>query len=100
MTLIIVSILIFILNVPFGYWRENVKKFSLQWFLSIHVPIPFIILARMYTDLGFQWYTYFFTVTAFFLGQYSGKLIYRNFKEKQAGLVSSFILVDVYRYFN
>ncbi len=98
MILLIVSILIFISNVPFGYWRANVKKFSLQWFLSIHIPIPFIVLARIFTDLGFQWYTYFFTVSSFFFGQYSGKLIYKAFKEKNSEIVSSFILVDIYRY--
>jgi hypothetical protein len=99
MTLIIASILILLFNLPFGYWRENVKKLSLQWFLSIHIPIPFIILARIFTNLGFQWYTYFFTITAFVAGQYSGKLIYKNLKEKNSDMVSSIIFVDLFRFF-
>lgn len=99
MTLIIASILILLFNLPFGYWCGNVKKFSLHWFLSIHIPIPFIVLARIFTNLGFQWYTYFFTVTAFVAGQYSGRLIYRNLKEKNSDMVSSIIFVDLFRYF-
>jgi hypothetical protein len=99
MTLLIVTISIFVFNIPFGYWRANVKKFSTQWFLSIHIPIPFIILSRIYTNLGFQWYTYFFTVSSFFVGQFSGKLIYKAIKERRAELVSSFIFHDIYRYF-
>ncbi len=41
--LIIVSIIVFSINIPFGYWRANVKKFSLQWILAVHIPVPFII---------------------------------------------------------
>jgi len=37
-------------NLPFGAWRATVKRFSLQWFLSIHLPIPLILLLR--TSLG------------------------------------------------
>ena len=34
------------LNLPFGAYRMTVRKFSLKWFLSIHLPIPFIFLLR------------------------------------------------------
>lgn len=87
MILLIVGSIIFFFNIPFGYWRANVKKFSFQWFLSIHLPIPFIILARVLTDLGFKWYTYIFTITAFFIGQYGGKIIYRSLKKKRYDLL-------------
>ena len=33
-------------NLPFGYLREDTKKFSFLWFLYIHLPIPFIIYFR------------------------------------------------------
>jgi hypothetical protein len=35
-----------LLNMPFGYARSKAKKYSLRWFLFIHVPIPFIFAAR------------------------------------------------------
>ncbi|RLD67741.1 MAG: hypothetical protein DRI84_01635 [Bacteroidetes bacterium] len=70
--LIIVLILVFILNTPFGYWRQGVKKLSLQWFLAIHIPIPFVVFLRLYFELGFQWWTYPFMIFAFFMGQWLG----------------------------
>jgi len=65
----------FVLNVPFGFIREGFKKFSVMWFVSIHVPIPFVILFRHLFGLGFQLYTYPIMVSAFFLGQFCGKKI-------------------------
>lgn len=73
--LIVVSLIVFILNIPFGYWRANVRRFSLQWFLAIHIPVPFIIALRILGDIGFAWYTYVFLVGGFFLGQQSGARI-------------------------
>ncbi len=40
------------LNLPFGAWRATVKRFSLQWFLSIHLPIPLILLLRTSLELS------------------------------------------------
>ena len=75
MNLILASISVFILNLPFGMWRAKTKKFSWQWFLSIHVPIPFVVGIRFLSNLGFKWWTYPFLVGAFFLGQLLGKKI-------------------------
>ncbi|MDF1546559.1 MAG: hypothetical protein P1P88_01980 [Bacteroidales bacterium] len=99
MTLLVVTILIFLTNIPFGYWRANVKKLSFQWFLSIHLPIPFIFLARIYTDIGFHWTTYLFSISAFFLGQLTGKKLYNRFKENIEFAVSSCLVMDLYRRF-
>lgn len=71
--LAIVTVLVFILNLPFGFWRSKVKKFSLKWFLYIHLPIPIVVFLRYQFELGFKWWTYPFLVAAFFLGQLSGK---------------------------
>jgi len=73
LNLAIVTLLTFVLNLPFGYWRSNVKKFSFLWFLYVHLPIPFIVLMRFGFHLGFQWWTYPFLVGAFFSGQLLGK---------------------------
>ena len=66
------AVLILFLNIPFGYWRGHVKKFSKQWFLAVHIPVPFVILIRIYSHIGFQFYTYPILVGAFFLGQFAG----------------------------
>ena len=70
-----ITSLVFVLNIPFGYWRANVRKFSTQWFLAIHIPVPFIIALRLLSGIGFAWYTYLFLVGAFFLGQQLGSLL-------------------------
>ena len=83
MNLIIASILIFLLNIPFGYWRANHKKLTLQWFLAIHIPIPFVVLIRFLFKLGFKLYTYPFIVLSFYLGQLFGAKLYNYMKNKQ-----------------
>lgn len=30
----------FLVNVPFGYWRAGVRKFSPAWFVAIHAAVP------------------------------------------------------------
>lgn len=40
----------FMLNMPFGYLRGKTKRFSLKWFLYIHLPIPFVLLARILSN--------------------------------------------------
>lgn len=72
MDIFLLSILTLIINVPFGYWRSGQRKFSLKWFLAIHIPIPFIILLRVYSGFGFEWCTYPYLITAFFFGQMAG----------------------------
>lgn len=66
------AFLVFLLNIPFGYWRANTRKFSVPWFLAIHLPIPLVVLIRIQSHLGFAWYTYPIMVGAFFLGQRVG----------------------------
>jgi cytochrome b561 len=76
-SLLLASLLTFIINIPFGFWRSNRRRYSLSWFLAIHVPVPIIIFLRFYLDIGFHWSTYLFLVTAFFAGQYMGTFINR-----------------------
>lgn len=50
------SLLLFSLgaNIPLGYLREGQRKFSLRWFVYIHLSIPFIIAARQACDFGWN----------------------------------------------
>ena len=73
----IVAAAVFILNVPFGYWRAGVRKFSLAWFLAIHLPIPLIILLRIYSGLGFRLITFPVIIAAYFAGQFAGTRLKR-----------------------
>jgi len=35
-----------LLNLPFGFLRSKSDRYSLRWFLYIHLPIPFVYLLR------------------------------------------------------
>jgi hypothetical protein len=71
-----VAIIVFLFNLPFGYWRAGVRRFSPQWILSIHAPVPFIIALRMFSGLGWRLITFPVLVGAFFGGQFLGGRIY------------------------
>lgn len=58
------------INLPFGYLRGNAKKFSLRWFLYIHMPIPLIVLVRLSSHLDYPYIPIF--LIAAVIGQYAG----------------------------
>ena len=68
----IASILVFIINLPFGYWRSRVRKFSLQWILAIHAPVPLVVACRILLGLGWHLITYPVLIASFFAGQLAG----------------------------
>lgn len=97
--LILISFVVLVLNVPFGYWRRNVSRYSLQWFMAIHIPVPFIIALRLTTGIGFAWYTYLIMVSAFFLGQQAGSLLLRPV-HRRCHRESSCLVMDLVRLVN
>ena len=94
--LILISILVCLLNIPFGYWRANVERFSLNWFLAIHLPVPLVVILRLTSGIGFAWYTYVFLVSAFFLGQQVGALVWKEL-QFHCPTKSSCLVMDLYR---
>ena len=62
----------FVVNLPFGYWREGIVKFSPAWFVAVHAAVPLIILLRYTFDLDWRWGALPFTVAAYFGGQAVG----------------------------
>lgn len=60
--------LTFMLNVPMGFLREKTGKFSVSWFLCIHVPIPVVYFGRLFSGLDI-WY-----VPIFFAGAVLGQI--------------------------
>ena len=94
--LLLISLIVLVINIPFGYWRANVRTFSLQWFLAIHIPVPFIIGLRLVSDIGFGWFTYVFLVAAFFLGQKTGSFIFKSIGHVYHE-VSSCLVMDMVR---
>lgn len=45
-------ILVFLINLPFGYFRSKSERFSRQWMMAIHIPIPFIFILRIASGFG------------------------------------------------
>lgn len=97
LNLFFAAILVFVLNIPFGYWRSNVRKFSLQWILAIHLPVPIIVLLRETMQLGYHWTTYPIMIFAFFTGQSAGKLIYNYFSCRPDKFPGSCLIMDLVR---
>ena len=62
----------FVINLPCGYWRAGVRKFSPQWFVAVHVAVPMVIALRFALGLPFRWTMLPFFVAAYFGGQYVG----------------------------
>ena len=67
-----VALLVFLVNVPFGYWRASVRKLSGRWFLAVHLPVPLVIALSIYSGPGFSLLSFPIIIGAFFLGQFVG----------------------------
>lgn len=63
-------LLAFIVSVPCGYIRQNYAKYSLMWFLLIHLPIPLIVLMRI--EAGLDWHMVPLTLGGSVVGQIVG----------------------------
>jgi hypothetical protein len=69
---LIALVITFVINLPFGYWRGGVRKFSPAWFVAIHAPVPMVIALRFILGLPFRWGALPFFVVAYFGGQFVG----------------------------
>jgi len=94
---LIVVLLTFLVNIPFGYWRAKTKKLSKEWFLAVHLPVPLIVLFRLLLGVHLNIPTVVVFVIAFFLGQRVGILI-NHLMEKKLGQTSKNIFADLLRF--
>ena len=46
------------INVPFGFWREGTCRFSLRWWLAVHLPVPAVVGLRLLLKLGWRFNTF------------------------------------------
>jgi hypothetical protein len=68
----------FLINLPLGFMRETSPKYSLRWFVFIHLSIPFIIALRLRE--GFGWRIIPLTIACAVVGQIIGGRIRRRSK--------------------
>lgn len=67
-----VALATLVINIPMGYWRESVRKFSPAWFVAVHLAVPLVVVMRHKSDIGFAWYTYPPMLICYFGGQFIG----------------------------
>ncbi|MGE5237329.1 MAG: hypothetical protein ACM3ON_00825 [Chloroflexota bacterium] len=60
----------FLVNIPFGYLRSRSRRYSFRWFAWIHVPVLFIIVARIASHTDYRFIPLF--IIAAVAGQYFG----------------------------
>jgi hypothetical protein len=89
-----VAALVALLNLPFGYWRAGVDKFSRQWFLAVHLPVPFVIALRIMSGLGFHLATLPVMIGAYFVGQYLGGMLNQWAKNHAKSPVTACLVMD------
>ena len=82
MKLLIVGIIVFLINLPCGYWRSKVKRFSVKWFLAIHISIPIVYSIRIYEGIGWGISSFIVLIGAYFLGQFIGSRYLEIFVRK------------------
>ncbi len=73
--LLLVTLAVFVVNLPFGFWRAGLRKLSPAWFVAIHAPVPLVIAMRWAAELPFRWSTLPLFVAAYFAGQWAGARI-------------------------
>ena len=69
------------INLPFGAYRATVRKFSWQWFLAVHLPIPFIIVMRL--SFGFGWWFVPFMLASAVTGQLLGSWLFNVWRARR-----------------
>jgi hypothetical protein len=82
MSFYIVLAIIFLLNLPFGYWRGHVRPFSFPWILAVHLPVPLVIIVRILGGVGWHIKTFPLLAVAYFAGQYLGGNLYTQLKKR------------------
>jgi hypothetical protein len=97
MKLYAIAIVVLILNIPFGYWRDNVEKFSKQWFLAVHAPVPAVVALRFAGGLGFHLITYPILIGSFFTGQLLGGKLHLRRKSSGRLAAGSCLLTDLFK---
>lgn len=63
-------------NIPLGYLRQSCRKFSVGWFIYVHISIPVIVFIRIKAGLGWQFIP--FTLASTVAGQLVGGRLYKK----------------------
>ena len=68
--IVAVLVAVVLVTLPFGFYRAYTRKMSARWFLAIHVPVVFVVVARVSAHLPYTFIP--FTCAAFASAQFLG----------------------------
>jgi len=80
----VVVLLVILVNLPCGFYRAGVRRFTLPWIVAVHAPVPVIIGLRYATGLGWRLYTFPMMIGAYALGQFLGGRLRRTLRPKDS----------------
>ena len=74
----LISLLLFALfsNIPLGYLRMGSPRYSVRWFIYIHLSVPFIVGLRIANNISWQMIP--FSIALAVAGQMIGSRRYRR----------------------
>lgn len=76
--LAILLLVAFVTNLPLGYLREGSPRYSLRWFVYIHLSIPLIVAVRLAYGLG--WHIVPLSIACAVAGQLFGGRLRRRLR--------------------
>jgi hypothetical protein len=78
LSIAVISLLLFAFfsNIPLGYLRMGSPKYSVRWFVYIHLSVPFIVGLRVANNISWQMIP--FSIALAVAGQMIGSRIYRR----------------------
>lgn len=72
-------LIVFIISIPCGYARQSFQKYSIMWWVLIHLPIPVIVMLRI--KAGLNWHFIPLTLGCSVAGQIIGGILSRRRKQ-------------------
>ncbi|MBN2332568.1 MAG: hypothetical protein JXO49_10720 [Deltaproteobacteria bacterium] len=52
--IVVIALVALVVNIPLGYLRAGVRKFSLHWFVYVHLSIPLVVWLRLSLGIRYQ----------------------------------------------
>lgn len=80
--LLILTVATMVTNLPFGYWREGVRRFSPAWFAAVHAAVPIVVALRLMLGVEWRLATLPLLLIAYFAGQLLGAHWRRRMKSR------------------
>ncbi|TRZ90500.1 MAG: hypothetical protein D4R88_03595 [Methanosarcinales archaeon] len=71
-------LIVFLINLPFGYMRSKATRFSRQWMMAIHIPVPFVFLLRVFSGLNWT------VIPLLVLSDIAGQMVGGKLKKREA----------------